>query len=418
MALLVQRVSGSYHGEYFFPQLAGVAVSYNTFVWNDRLDPSAGMLRLVLGLGTRAVDRVEGDYARIVPLDHPLLVPHAGIADTRRFSQRNVDLLDVSENAQRTVPLSRLTTELADVPWHVFGVPDREAAQRLATQRQAPRGGAKQTSWVLTFENLLGKTDFPAVMRDLLSTLERAYRYPVDVEFTANATADGTVRICLVQCRPLQTKGVQEKRVEIPAGIPDKRTVFRSMGNFMGGSIVQPIRRLIIVDPEAYTDLPHAEKYAVARVIGRLNRLIPDRETLPTALLGPGRWGTTTPGLGVPVRFAEIRNVAVLGEVAFSAGGLMPELSFGTHFFQDLVEGDVFYLALFPEREDCFLNLGWFSRKKNLLPRLLPDDAAYAHVVRVVDLPDDGALLLLADILTQQVLCYCPRTDDRCFSDT
>jgi hypothetical protein len=399
MALLVQRVSGAYHKQYFFPQLAGVGISYNTFVWNRRLDPKAGMLRLVFGLGTRAVDRVEGDYPRIVALDQPLLIPQGGMADARRFSQRDVDLLNISENVWQTVPLRRLTTELPDLSWRLFGVQDREAADR-----QAERGLKTPANWVLTFETLLGSSEFPALMRRLLETLERVYQYPVDVEFTANIADDGSFRINLVQCRPLQTKGVQEKRVEIPDDVPDEQILFRCSGNFMGGSIARPLRRLITVDPERYTELSQTEKYDIARLVGRLNRLIPDRESLPTILLGPGRWGTTTPALGVPVSFAELSNVAVLGEVAFSAGGLMPELSFGSHFFQDLVEAEIFYLALFPEHDDCFLNREMLARESNLLAKLLPDDAGYDHVVKVVDFPDDS-VLLLADILTQKVLC-------------
>ena len=400
MALLVQRVSGAYHGNYFFPQLAGVGISYNTFVWNRQLDPGAGMLRLVFGLGTRAVDRVVGDYPRIVPLDHPLLVPQGGMAEARRFSQRDVDLLSIRENEWQTVPLRRLTTELTDFPWHHFGVQDREGMER-----RTDRGRPGPAQWVLTFENLLGRSEFPALMRRLLQTLERTYQYPVDMEFTVNVVPDGSFRINLVQCRPLQTRGVQAKRVEIPVDVPDELTLFRCSGNFMGGSIVQPLHRLVTVDPEGYTVLTQREKYDIARVIGRLNRTIPDRKSLPTILLGPGRWGTTTPSLGVPVSFAELNNMAVLGEVAFSAGGLMPELSFGSHFFQDLVESEIFYLALFPERGDCFLNREWLDREPNILTELLPDDARYEQVVKVIDYPGDGGLLLQTDILSQRVLC-------------
>ncbi|MGB8021404.1 MAG: PEP/pyruvate-binding domain-containing protein [Candidatus Nanopelagicales bacterium] len=407
MALLVQRVSGAYHDQFFFPQLAGVGVSYNTFVWNQRLDPHAGMIRLVFGLGTRAVDRVDGDYPRIVSLDHPLLVPHAGLADASRFSQHNVDLLNVSQNAWRTVRLEALTAQLADVPWHMFGVPDRAAAAR-----QAAAGRRPGVRWILTFDDLLGRTGFPALMRQMLATLERAYRYPVDVEFTAEVSSEGAIRVNLVQCRPLQTKGLQGRRVEIPAQVPASDTLFRSAGNFMGGSIVQPLRRVITVDPEGYAALPQASKYEVGRLVGRLNRLIPDRDSLPTALLGPGRWGTTTPGLGVPVRFAEIRRVAVLGELSFSAGGLMPELSFGSHFFQDLVESGIFYLALFRERDDCFLNLSTLDEEPNRLVDLIPDAAGLSDVVRVVDFPA-GGLLLQADILSQQVLCHRVGADRR-----
>lgn len=383
MGILVQRVSGRRHGDCFFPSIAGVGVSYNTFVWNSSIDPNAGMLRMVVGLGTRAVDRVEGDYPRIVSLDQPLLLPMADHEDLRRFTQRDVDLLDISANDIRTISLRELFSREYRLPVELFGNRDG-------------------SGWIITFERLLKQTGFAETMRRMLVTIETAYGYPVDVEFTGNFSDDGTLRINIVQCRPLQTRGVQSMRVEI-ADSPDEDSLFRSQGSFMGGSIVQPLQRVISVDPERYTALSMTDKYELARIVGRLNRMIPSREELPTLLMGPGRWGTTTPSLGVPVRFAEFNAMAVLAEVAFSAGGLMPELSFGSHFFQDLVESGIFYAALHPERKDCFLNYGVLSALPNLLEQLLPDDVRFADVLRVVDLPD--GFTLLADIVSQKLAC-------------
>ncbi len=404
MALLVQRVSGSFHGPYFLPTLAGVGVSYNTFVWDRRLDPHAGMLRLVLGLGTRAVDRVSDDYPRVVALDHPLLVAHAGQDDAARFSQHLVDVLNLTCNAAQSVPVETLAEQVPDLPWRLLAEEDHAAAARQAALGRR----AEPPPQILTFSELLGATAFPTIMRRMLATLERAYDYPVDVEFTADLSAGGRIRVNLVQCRPLQTRGIRSGRVQIPAETPADHTLFRASGNFMGGSIVAPLRRVIYVDPQGYTRLREADRHEVARLIGRLTRLGRDREAMPTALLGPGRWGTSSPGMGVPVRFAELRNVAVLGEIAFSAGGLMPELSFGSHFFQDLVESEIFYVALFPEREGTVLNLALLQELPNQLPALLPQDAGLAHVVRVVDLTAGDELLLQADILSQQVLCHRP----------
>ncbi|MGV1005907.1 MAG: PEP/pyruvate-binding domain-containing protein [Candidatus Nanopelagicales bacterium] len=399
MALLVQRVSGAYHEEYFFPQLAGVGVSYNTFVWDDRLDPHAGMLRLVFGLGTRAVDRVGGDYPRIVSLDQPLLVPHADLADAGRFSQRYVDLLDIAANGERTVALNTLTGRLRDVPWKLLVSEDQQAAQLAADLgRTAP------VRYLLSFDGLLRRTEFAPLMRELLAALAAAYEYPVDVEFTAHLTPAGELRINLVQCRPMQTRGIQGKRVVIPTDVPAERVLFSSVGHFMGGSMVAPLRRVIIVHPQRYTVLPQTQRHFVGRVVGRLNQLSEDREALPTALLGPGRWGTSTPSLGVPVSFAQIRNVAVLGEIAFTAEGLMPELSFGSHFFQDLVEAGIFYVALFPER-GAQINWELWEQAENRLPELLPGDAELADIIKVVDFAP-GELRLEADILSQRVLCY------------
>jgi len=402
MAILVQRVSGTLHRHYFFPDLAGVAISYNTFVWDREMDPRAGMLRLVCGLGTRAVDRLEGDYPRLVALDRPLLVPHGKREDRRRFSQRDVDLLNLTDNSLQTVPFSRLLAERLDIPVRLLAEPDPGA-----DTGRTEWGHAGEKAWLLTCGGLLETTPFAAVMRSMVSALEAAYHYPVDVEFTVNMGRDDRMRINLVQCRPLQTKGVQEKRVVIPARLSGKRVLFRSVGNFMGGSMVMPIKRVIVVDPEQYESLSLTEKYELARTVGRLNRLIPDREECPAMLLGPGRWGTSTPSLGVPVGFAEISNVTVLGEIAFSAGGLMPDLSFGSHFFQDMVESDIFYVALFPERPDCQLDFPWLKCLPNRLTELLPEARKFSPALHVYDIPEPH-LILMSDIISQQVVCFHP----------
>ncbi len=399
MGLLVQRVSGSYHQKYYFPELAGVGISYNTFVWDKKMDPKAGMLRLVLGLGTRAVDRVEGDYPRIVALDEPMKLPLKGYEDIRRFSQKDVDLVNISDNDLQSQPLFRLVSDGIELNLDRYAVPDRETMDRL---RQ--RGKPDQQVWLLTFEHLLTRTDFPSRMQRLLKTLEEAYQYPVDIEFTVNNTADGVPKINLLQCRPLQTKGLK-KRVKIPQQIADEKVFFSAGGGFMGGNTALPIKRVIWVDARHYSQLSLSDKHEVARLVGRLNRRIKDREQHPTLLLGPGRWGTSTPALGVPVKFSEINNMAAIGEVAFAEGDLMPELSFGSHFFQDLVEADIFYLALFPETFPCTLHQEWLYQQTNLLEGLLPSSSRFESVVKVIDVPPQN-LLLLADVVTQQLLCY------------
>jgi hypothetical protein len=344
---------------------------------------------------------VEGDYPRLVALDKPLLVPHGGEDASRRFCQRDLDVLNVSENALQTVPLRRLVAERIPLPLDLIAVRDRFVAARAAE-----RGVVTEESWLLTFGRLLAETRFPTAMAAMLKILEEAYRYPVDLEFTLNVTPSGGLRLNVVQCRPLQTRGVQKKRVEIPREIAPERVLFRITGNFMGGSMVRPLERVVIVVPEPYTRLGLGEKYTVARLVGRLNRQLAEGN-IPALLLGPGRWGTTTPSLGVPVSFAEIANVAVLGEVAFSAGGLMPELSFGSHFFQDLVETGIFYVALFPERAGCVVNTTLLDLLPNRLAELVPEEAHYGEVVRVHDFPG-GGLQLMADIVSQQVVCFLP----------
>lgn len=399
MALLVQRVSGSHKNGYFFPEVAGVGVSHNTFVWKSELDPKAGMLRLVLGLGTRAVERVEDDYPQTIALDHPLLRPYGDREDASRFSQHSVDLLDTSQNRLRTVTVTSLLSESPKVRSDMVATPDRR------TERKMKELGIKgQSAWVVTFEKLLSKTNFPAVMQNMLKVLESHYRYPVDIEFTVNFTDGDAFRINLVQCRPLQAKSLSP-RVELPEDIDPEQVLFESTGYTMGGSISRPIKRIIYVDPQAYVEMPIPQKYNVARLIGKLNRQITSKEMTPTLLIGPGRWGTTTPSLGVPIKFAEINKAAVLVEVAYEGGNLMPELSFGTHFFHDLVESDIFYVALFPQKEGVIFNKGRLLEMPNLLSSLLPDGQDYESVIKVYE-PDSKRLQIMCDIITQRVVCF------------
>ena len=173
----------------------------------------------------------------------------------------------------------------------------------------------------------------------------------------------------------------------------------------MGGSVVQDISRVIVVDSSGYSGLTMSDKHSIARLIGKLNKLIKNRDETPTLLLGPGRWGTTTPSLGVPVRFSEINNVSFLGEVAYTDGNLMPELSFGTHFFQDLVETNIFYLALFPDKAEVTFNLTVLNRFENILETLVPESSKFRNIVRVYETKGHD-LRIMADIVSQKLVCF------------
>jgi hypothetical protein len=395
MALLVQRVSGAHHKQYFFPDLAGVGVSYNTYVWNAEMDPKAGMLRVVFGLGTRAVNRVEGDYPRMVALSDPLRRPYAEKDDLRKYSQHEVDVINTKENNLSTIPFEKLIAEKS------YGDPQRFAVKDYESIKNSASG---KDYWILTLDSLFNKGALSDNFKKILQSLHEAYDYPVEIEFTVNFSSDDAYKINLLQCRPLQTRGLGQK-VELPEKINFKDLFIESRGYFLGGNVLQKLRWVIYVDPEKYSKLILQDKYEVARIVGKLNRMIESKEELPTMLMGPGRWGTTTPSLGVPVKFAEINNMAVLAEIAFSAGNLMPELSFGTHFFQDLVETSIFYLALFPEKKEVTFNKEYLSRVNNLFKELMPESAKFEDLIGVYDV-SNNSLKVVSDILSQKVVCF------------
>ncbi len=399
MALLVQRVSGAHHKDYFFPDVAGVGFSYNTYVWNKSIDPQAGMLRLVFGLGTRSVNRVEGDYPRMVALDEPLRRPYAEKDDLRKYSQHKVDLINTRANVLDTVPFAQLAAEKAVPDMARMAVRDYESMERMSAA-----DAGKKDYWILTLDGLLSDAVLSGYFKHMLKVLEESYKYPVEIEFTVNFSRDNSFKINLLQCRPLQTKGLGHK-VHIPERIVRKNILLESEGYFLGGNISQKIDWVISVDPEKYSRLVLSDKYEIARIVGNINRTIKDKTELSALLMGPGRWGTTTPSLGIPVKFAEINNISVLVEVAFSEGNLMPELSFGTHFFQDLVETNIFYVALFPEKKGIFFNAEWLNKSTNLFARLIPESAKYEDIIGVYGAGDRG-LKILSDVVSQKVVCF------------
>jgi hypothetical protein len=399
MALLVQRVSGSYHQKYFFPDMAGVGISYNTYIWKKEMDPQAGMLRLVFGLGTRAVNRVEGDYPRIVALDAPLLKPYTGMKNAQRFSQHEIDLINVAENTLQTRSINELLTEDPEINIERIGEPDEESIRRLKEMGQEDRH-----AWLITFDDLLKDTAFVNTMRQILKLLEAAYHYPVDIEFTVNFKGQTGFQVNLLQCRPHQSKGIGRKIV-MPEDIKKEKIILAVQGSFVGGNISQDIQRIIYVQPEKYEALSQTEKYDIARLIGVINRQIKDREAMAVMLLGPGRWGTTTPSLGVPVSFSEINNMTVLGELSFISANAVPEISFGSHFFQDLVETGIFYMAIYPEHKGVIFDRALFKRLPNLLEKLAPEYKKYRDMVKVVDIQPLKARLM-ADIVSQQAVVF------------
>ncbi len=398
MALLVQRVSGSFRDKYFFPDLAGVGLSHNIFTWKKEMDANAGMLRIVLGLGTRAVDRVDGDYPRIVALDRPLLKAQTYMKDLARFSQHEVDVINLEKNVFETVSVDSLLKKDMNLPLDLFAVEDVRSGEYMSSATRNDK------TWVLTFDELFAGTDFGQTMRKILHELKKAYNGDVDIEFAVNFKESGDFHINILQCRPQATRGLQKKN-PMPAEVPEKDLVLSSSGNFMGGNLFLELNRIVYVDPERYCRLSsRSEQFDIARAVGVINRKLAGKENVHAMLLGPGRWGTSTPSLGVPVTFSEINNMSVLGEIAFSSDNVMPELSYGSHFFQDLVESGIFYLALFPDRPEVYMKKELFGSESSLIAEEAPEYSEYSDVIKIFDL-SDKKLHIYADINSQKILC-------------
>ena len=378
MACIIQPVVGQRLGRYWLPAFAGVAFSRNEYRWTPRLKRENGMVRLVAGLGTRAVDRVGEDYPRLISPGQPELRATVHPEEIARYSQRFIDVIDLVENKFTTVPLVDLLNEKGGrfpATEKIFSV--------YRDGMLIPTGplliNTDPRDLVVTFDGLIDRTGFAKQMKAVLDVLERAWKVPVDVEFAH----DGR-HLYILQCRP-QSRGEHHERVKIPSGIANDDRIF-SADHFVQMGHVQDIEYIVYVPPVAYEAIEfHDELLAVGQTVGELNRALPHRRFI---LIGPGRWGSRGDiKLGVSVEYADINHSRMLLEVARRKEGYLPDVSFGTHFFQDLVEADISYLPLYPDSEGTIFNEKFLLETPNALAEVLPRRAKMSHVVRLIHVP-------------------------------
>jgi len=375
MGILIQEVVGTRVGPYFLPSFSGVGFSNNDFRWSPRIRREDGLLRLVPGLGTRAVDRLADDYPVLVAPGQPGLRVNATADEALRYSPRRMDVVNLEKGCFDTVEVDRFLREHGEAMPLV-----RQLVSVVSDEDHFRRPGAlvdfARDRLVLNFEGLLTDTPFLARMRAMLQRLQEALKTPVDIEFAS----DGT-HVYLLQCRP-QGAGAGAAPAAIPRDLPRDRVLFTAHRHVSNGDSGD-LSHVVYVDPDAYGRLELPRIREVTRAIGRLNRLLPKRQF---ALLGPGRWGSRGDvRLGVPVTYADISNTAVLIEIARQKGGYVPDLSFGTHFFQDLVESQIRYLPLYPDDPDVVFDELFLRRSPSSLRDLLPEFASLGEVLRVID---------------------------------
>jgi hypothetical protein len=394
MGIMIQEVVGTPMGHYHLPAFAGVAFSNNEFRWSPRLKREDGLLRLVPGLGTRAVDRLADDYPVLLSPGQPGLRANVTPQEVLKYSPRRVDVINLQSNRFATVLLSDLLHQYGmQFPMfrRLFSACDSDGIHAV--------GGfdwdGNTDNVVASFEGLAADTPFLAQMRALLRLLRERIGCPVDVEFAH----DGT-NLYLLQCRPQSSLDAAAPAV-IPRDVPPERVVFNAR-RYVSNGRVPDLTHVVYVDAEQYDRVGELETLRdVGRAVGRLNKLLPKRQF---ALIGPGRWGSRGDiKLGVNVTYSDISNTALLMEVAAKRGNYVPELSFGTHFFQDLVESEIRYLPIYPDESGIQFNREFLMSAPNQLGAMLPEYEGLSDVLRVIHVPDAAAgqvlkVLMNADI--------------------
>lgn len=349
MAILIQNMIGRHYAlDLFYPLIGGVGFSLNFYPWSDRLSSEDGVARLVVGVGTRAVGR---EYARVFSPRLPGLRPEG--SDQRaviKYSQETVDVLDMKKRALSQTKLPLLKNPLLSVVCSVVDA-DGVLSEPISDLPPGDR-------YIATFERLISNNSlmpFTPMLRELLAALEDLFERPIDIEFAVNFPADGddgTPLFYLLQARPLGGRS-QHRIIRIPQ-VTRERTLLMS-GRVLGNGSRKRIHDLIFVDPATYR---WEQAHSIAREVGRIDEELNGREYI---LIGPGRWGTSNPQLGVPVQYGEIAGAKVIVEMATEE--FSPELSYGTHFYADMVASGVLYLP-FDEGEGDYFNRELLDRQE------------------------------------------------------
>ncbi len=377
MGVLIQEVIGRRVGQYWLPAFAGVAFSNNEFRWSPRINREDGLIRLVPGLGTRAVDRIGDDFPILAVPGQPGLRASQSLDEVLRYSPRKADVINLETNSFETVDLQDLLRVAgSDYPGvdKVFSVFEDGILQKKSRFMMHP----ETDDLVANMEGLLSDTDFIPKVNWLLNTLEDHLGAPVDIEFAH----DGE-HFYLLQCRPQAQTG-EAAPAPLPRDVPEGKLVF-SAKRFVSNGWVPDITHIVYVDPAGYAALPTAAAMkSVGRAVGALNMILPKRKFI---LMGPGRWGSRGDiKLGVSITYADINNTAMLIEIARRVGNYVPDLSFGTHFFQDLVEANIRYLPLYPDDEDITFDEVFLGQSPNILPDLLPQYSQLVDCLKVIDI--------------------------------
>lgn len=396
MSLLVQRVSGSRYEDFFMPCAAGVGYSYSPYRFLESTDPRAGMLRLVMGLGTGAVDRTQGSYPRLVNLDNPTRTAAVSSMDRHKFSQRKIEVIHRKTKEVERCELSELERELPNFIKNILLEHDFD------TERMFRERGENRDILFVSCQGIVKNEALMRDMKDILALIQEAYEYPVDVEYTINIAKDGEYVINLLQCRPLQVAH-NAADIKIPDSIDAKQILLETAHASMGLSTAVKLDVILMVDPVEYYDMEYKSKYQIAKLIGNINWYYRNQNK-KILFLTPGRIGTSSPELGVPTTFADISEFSAICEIAETKAGYMPELSYGSHIFQDLVEANILYGAVFDNEKTLQYMPEKLAVLENILTRICPEGEAYKNIIKVCEVTNTDAHLYY-DIRSERLVC-------------
>ena len=367
MAIVLQEVVGSEHGQYFYPTLSGVARSINFYPVGEE-KPEDGVAKVALGLGAYIVD--GGKSLRFCPAyPHNILqlseLRTVLCEGQKEFFALDLSMLQQSPETDTEYNIRHLPVAAADDPETL-----RYAFSTLSLedQRLTP-GGTGAGRRVVTFSNILEYDAFPLarVISDLLRIGSRGMGRPVELEYAMDIR-EGKAYFYLLQIRPIVD--VSEETELTPDDL--SRPALISSTSVLGNGMMEDVHYILYVRSDRFDALRSRD---IAAEIGNINEQLTARGE-SYVLVGPGRWGSSDPALGIPVKWSHISGAKAVVECGLE--DFRVDASEGTHFFQNLTSFGVGYFTIRPYQGD-----GTFDEARlNALP-----SEYESHSLRLVKFP-------------------------------
>ena len=353
MAVIIMEMVGQKHGEYFYPTFSGVAQSYNYYPVSY-MQREEGIAFTAIGLGKTIVD--GGQALRFSPKYPNILPQYFSIKSTIANTQNTFYALNLKngKNPLREGEKNNLEQlHLEDAEQHgtlkytASVICDEDGIIRDSLKNKGRR--------VITFSPILKFQAFPLaeILQDILELCQTAMGCPVEIEFAVNMynTPDIQDEFCLLQIKPMVVGGLQKTDY---LQLNEKKDVLCSSEMALGDGIIDTIRNIICVDFDTFD---RSLTRNIAKEIDVINRQMGNDN--PYLLIGPGRWGTADPWLGIPVNWKQISHAKVIVELGIEE--LNPEPSFGSHFFQNVTSLRIGYFTLQHIDKGGDLDLDWLK---------------------------------------------------------
>jgi len=356
MAIIIMELIGKNHDNTFYPTFSGVCQSYNYYPVSH-MDRKDGVAFLALGLGKTVAD---GEKSLRYSPEYPEILPqYYSVKSAINNSQNKFYALDLKNEKELLYKgeegnLNKYDLEIAERHnelKHIANVViNEDNIIRESLKYKGPR--------VLTFSSIIKYNYFPlnSILNEFIKQGENFIGCPFEIEFAVNIHSKKKSEFCLLQVKPMAIDNI-DNDINI-LKISNSKSTFCFSKQVLGDGSFDKIKHIVYIDINKFQ---REKTQNIADKIGLVNKKLGSKS--PYLLLGPGRWGTSDPWLGIPVNWEQISNAKSIIEIGIDS--LNPDPSFGSHFFQNLTSLRIGYFTINRNQYKKDIDWSWLRKQKH-----------------------------------------------------